>query len=133
MPQNSTALTRALISFHSIYFIALGVFSLFFTDIMLEKISDDPNAELVAMDKYFGVMLILAGLFCHDLFRSKSRLIRPLIYLLFYSFCSLYLMTLQEVSVGLGDTYFLFRLTLTILIVIALVLEFLKNDKFIKE
>jgi len=123
------AITRALISFHSIYFISLGLFSLFFTETMLFSISENPNAELVILDKYFGVMLILAGLFCHDLFISKSNLIRPLIYLLFYSFASLYLMTIQEVSEGLGDTYFAFRLVLTILIFVSLILEFVTKSK----
>jgi hypothetical protein len=61
-------------------------------------------------------------------FKLKGNLIIPLIYLLFCSLSSLYLMTLHAVSIGLGDTYFLFRLTLTTLIVIALIQEFrLKN------
>ena len=125
-------MTSGLVAFHSLYFIALGAYALFFTDNMLASVSENPNEELAALQKYFGAMLILAGLFCYDLLKTKSNLARTLIYLLFYSFVSLYLMTLQEVAVGLGNLYFVFRLTLTLLITIALFLEFTK-DKKIKE
>ena len=125
-------MTSGLVAFHSLYFIALGAYALFFTDNMLASVSENPNEELAALQKYFGAMLILAGLFCYDLLKTKSNLARTLIYLLFYSFVSLYLMTLQEVAVGLGNLYFVFRLTLTLLITIALFLEATK-DKKIKE
>lgn len=68
MSQRATTLTKALISFHSIYFIALGIYSLFFAETMLGKISNNLNDELIAINKYFGIMLILSGLFCHELF-----------------------------------------------------------------
>ncbi len=125
----TSPMTRGLIAFHATYFIALGVYSLFFTENMLASISENPNKELSALQKYFGAMLILSGLFCIDLLRSKSNLLMPLIYILFYSFVSLHLMTLQEVSVGLGDFYFVFRSTLTLLITIALSLELTKEKK----
>ena len=44
----------------------------------------------------------------------------------------LYHMTLQEISVGIGDLYFVFRATLTLLITIAIALE-ITRDKKIKE
>jgi len=128
----SLPMTSGLVAFHSLYFIALGAYALFFTDNMLASVSENPNQELAALQKYFGAMLILAGFFCYDILKTKSNLVRALLYLLFYSFTSLYLMTLQEVSVGLGDLYFVFRSTLTLLITIALALE-ITRDKKIKE
>ena len=128
----SLPISRGLVAFHSIYFIALGAYALFFTDNMLASVSENPNKELAALLKCFGAMLILAGFFCYDLLKTKSNLARPLIYLLFYSFTSLHLMTLQEVAGGIGDLYFVFRSMLTLLITIALSLEFTKDQKIKK-
>ena len=125
-------MTSGLVAFHSIYFIALGIYTLFFTDNMLASVSENPNEELAALQKYFGAMSIFSGLVCLDIVKTKSNSVRTLLYLWFYSFTSLYLMTLQEVSEAAGDLYFVFRSTLTLLITIALALEITK-DKKIKE
>jgi len=96
---------------------------------MLATVSENPNNELAALQKYFGAMTILSGLFCLNILRTKNNLTLPLVYLLLYSFVSLNLMTLQEVLVGLGDLYFVFRSTLTVLLTIAVVLEITKDRK----
>ena len=129
MSKRSAALTKALISFHIIYFLALGSFALFFTEIMTARMTNNITAELLASNRYFGLMEIVSGLLLFDFLRMKSDLIKPLIYLLFISITSLTLMTTQAVAVGLGDTYFLFRLTLTLLITIALTKEILNKNK----
>ena len=118
----SLPISRGLVAFHSIYFIAIGVYALFFTDSMLVSFSENPNKELAALLKCFGAVLILTGFFCYDLLKTKSNLVSSLIFLLFYSFISLYIMTLEEASAGLGDIYFVFRSTLTLLITISLAL-----------
>ena len=69
-------MSSGLVAFHSIYFVSLGLYALFFTDSILASVSVNHEESILNFDikdiivsiskaglKYFGAVFILAGFF----------------------------------------------------------------------
>jgi len=116
--------SNSLLSFHSLYFFSLGIFALFFSETMLLSMTKNVTTETIQLNRYFGLMEIAAGLFLHEIIKAKIGSIRPLIYLIFISLASLYLMMFRITGDALGIYYVMFRVFLLFLLLIALVKEY---------
>jgi hypothetical protein len=116
--------SNSLLSFHSLYFFSLGIFALFFSETMLLSMTKNVTTETIQLNRYFGLMEITAGLFLHEIIQAKIGIIRPLIYLIFISIVSLYLMMFRITGDAVGVYYVIFRVFLLFLLLIALVKEY---------
>ena len=125
--QKPSSLTRALINFHSIYFISLGLTVLFFTEWFLGLITYNITGELIAIHRYFAALLIISGLLFKDFLNSRINPLKILLYLLFFSIVSLWVMTDEAATKSLGNYYYAFRIILLLLISVQSVLEFKKT------
>ena len=119
-----SAFSRSLLSFHSLYFFSLGIFALFFSETMLLSMTKNVTPETIQLNRYFGLMEIASGLFLHEIIQAKIETLRPLIYLIFISLSSLYLMMFRVTGDAAGTYYVIFRAFLLFLLLIALVREY---------
>ena len=116
--------SNSLLSFHSLYFFSIGIFALFFSETMLLSMTKNVTTETIQLNRYFGLMEIAAGLFLHEIIKVKIGSIRPLIYLIFISLVSLYLMMFRVTGDAVGIYYVAFRAFLLFLLLLALVREY---------
>ena len=120
---------KVLLKMLAFFHFSLGILLFLNPYVILVYMDGDITTFPYTICKFTGATNIILGLFMYEAIRSKLDLLRPIIYLLIFSFLTLYITFTVKENIQLSLSVYAWRFLTITLLIIALISELLSRKK----
>ena len=109
-----------LIDIIIVFMFLLGLFALFFSDIMISSMFGQINNEIILLNRYFGLILVFFSVLLFRALQNKVSLIFLVFLCLCFFICNSVLINFKLVAYSLGHVYIYYKILIYIFTILLL-------------